>query len=86
MAKKPIRVVPNHESKTSPREGNWKVKTGRFAKSSTHNKKSRAIKRAKQLARKHFRGITVHNKDGQVAYGFTVKQKAPWAKPRLIRS
>lgn len=85
MAKKPIRVVPNKDGKS--RTGDWKVKSGRFAKNSTHDKKSTAIKRAKQLGRGNFRGVVVHRADGTVQYGYRAKQDASYAQGvKLVRS
>ncbi|MEF8808921.1 DUF2188 domain-containing protein [Natronomonas sp.] len=86
--KKPIHVVPNKNNKSSSREGDWKVKTGRFAKNSTHNSKSRAVERAKRLGRSNWRGVTVHRSNGTVHYGFRVKQDASYGqgKATLVRS
>lgn len=86
--KKPIHVVPNKNNKGNQREGDWKVKTTRFAKNTTHDTKTAAIDRAKRLGRSHWRGVTVHRADGTVQYGFRVKQDASYGqgKATLVRS
>lgn len=80
MARNPLHVVPNTDGKG----GDWTVKGGHGIKTTSHRKKSAAIKRAKKAGRQNKTGVVVHRKDGTVQYGY--KCDTSGSRAKLIKS